>query len=247
MATFHSLIRFESDVASFAPSCENATRAPARCSVCRNRQSDDRASAANGLAGSASATALYVIAGGGNDVRDVGNAVAGGADLVSTTIAGATSFATSAATMVGQLQAAGATNIVVWNVPDVGKSPAAGSGVGAAADAASFISGTFNSFLSTALAGSGANIFDLYGFVGDVVANPAAYGMSNVTQACGFAGNGCDAATPLFWDGIHPTAYAHTLVAGAMLTAVPEPASVIMLSAGLLLLGARVRAQRRAA
>lgn len=198
-------------------------------------------------AGPASATALYVIAGGGNDVRDVGAAIAGGADPFTTTLAAAGSFATSAATMVGQLKAAGATNIVVWNIPDVGKSPAAGSGVGPAADGASFIASTFNSFLSTALAGSGATIFDAFGLIDSVVANPAAYGMSNVTLACGFAGNACDPATALFWDGIHPTAYTQTIVASAMLAAVavPEPSSMLMLSAGILLLVARSR--RRAA
>lgn len=192
-----------------------------------------------------SPTALYVIAGGGNDVRAVGEAVAANpANIVALTSAGATAFATSAATMVSTLRGAGATNIVVWNVPDVGKSPASGSGVGPVAGAASFIAGSFNSALSTALAGSGAQIFDLYGLVGSYIANPGAYGFTNVTQACGFAGNGCDASTALFWDGIHPTAYAQSLVAGAMLTQVPEPASVWMFMAGLLAFGAIVRRRR---
>lgn len=181
-----------------------------------------------------SSTALYVIAGGGNDVRDVGDAVAANpGNIVALTTAGATAFATSAAQMVGTLRAAGASNIVVWNVPNVGLTPAAGAGVGPAAGAASFISGAFNSALTVALAGSGAQIFDVSGFLGSVVANPASFGMTNVTQACGFAGNGCNASTALFWDGIHPTAYAQTLVAGAMLAAVPEPSSMLMLAVGV--------------
>jgi len=183
--------------------------------------------------GPASATALYVIAGGGNDVRAVGRVIADGADPIETTLAAARSFATSAATMVGQLQAAGASNIVVWNVPDVGKTPTAGSGVGLAAVGASSIASTFNSFLSGALAGTGAIIFDVFGLIGNVVNDPAAYGMSNVTQACGFVGNGCDAATALFWDGIHPTAYAQTIVTGGMLAAVPEPATYLMFAVGV--------------
>jgi outer membrane lipase/esterase len=200
----------------------------------------------NGYLASAtvSPTALYVIAGGGNDVRDVGTAVAGGAPLGPTTAAAAAAYATSAAQMVFNLRAAGATNIIVWNVPDVGKTPSAGSGVGPAAAAASFIAGAFNSALAQALAGSGATIFDVYGLIDNVVANPASYGMTNVTQACGFAGNGCNAATALFWDGIHPTAYAQGIVANAMLAAVPEPASVLMLSAGALLVLARSRRRR---
>lgn len=181
-----------------------------------------------------SPTALYVIAGGGNDVRAVGDAVAANpANAVALTTAGATAFATAAAQMVGSLRSAGAINVVVWNVPNVGLTPAAGAGVGPAAAAGSFISGAFNSALSVALAGSGALIFDVFGLIGNVVANPGSFGMTNVTQACGFAGNGCNAATALFWDGIHPTAYAQTIVAGAMLAAVPEPASMLMLAVGI--------------
>ena len=189
-----------------------------------------------------SSSALYVIAGGGNDVRAVAEAVAANpANIVALTTAGATAYATAAAQMVGTLRAAGAGNIVVWNVPNVGLSPAALAGGPAAADAASFISGAFNSALSTALTGSGAQIFDLSGLVGSYVANPAAFGFTNVTQACGFAGNGCNASTALFWDGIHPTAYAQGLVAGAMLTAVPEAGTVWMFMAGLLALGVMVK------
>ena len=189
-----------------------------------------------------SSSALYVIAGGGNDVRAVTEAVAANpANIVALTTAGATAYATAAAQMVGTLRAGGAANIVVWNVPDVGKSPAALAGGLAAAGAASFISGAFNSALSTALTGSGAQIFDLYGLVGSYVANPGAYGFTNVTQACGFAGNGCNSATALFWDGIHPTAYTQRLVASAMLTAVPEAGTVWMFTAGLLALGVMVK------
>ena len=147
--------------------------------------------------------------------------------------------------MVGMLRAAGATNIIVWNVPDVGKSPSAGSGVGPVADAASFISSTFNSFLAGALAGSGAQIFDTFGLINTIVANPVDYGFSDVTKACGFVGNGCDAATALFWDGIHPTAYAQGIIANQMLAAVPEPATYAMFAFGLA--GLLAWSRRRAA
>jgi len=189
-----------------------------------------------------SSTALYVIAGGGNDVRDTIDAVtANPTNIVALTTAGATAYATATAQMVGTLRAGGASNIVVWNVPNVGLSPAALAGGSAASGAASFISGAYNSALSAALAGSGAQVFDLFGLVGSYVANPAAFGFTNVTQACGFAGNGCDASTALFWDGIHPTAYAQSLVAGAMLTAVPEAGTVWMFMAGLLAFGVMMK------
>ena len=191
-----------------------------------------------------SATAMYVIAGGGNDVRAVGDAVAANpANIVALTTAGATAFAASARQMVNTLRGAGAMNVVVWNVPDVGKSPAAGAGVGPAAGAASFISGAFNTALSQLLVGSGAVLFDVNALIGNIVANPAGFGMTNVTQACGFAGNGCNPGTALFWDGIHPTAYAQSIVGGAMLTAVPEPSSMLMLAVGI---GALLAWRRRA-
>lgn len=189
-----------------------------------------------------SATALYVLAGGGNDVRDTIDAVAADpANIAALTTAGATAFATATAQMVGTLRAAGASNIVVWNVPNVGLTPAALASGPQGAGAASFISGAYNSALSAALAGSGAQIFDLFGLVGSYVANPAAFGFANVTQACGFAGNGCDASTALFWDGIHPTAYAQGLVSGAMLSAVPEAGTVWMFMAGLLAVGVMLK------
>lgn len=181
--------------------------------------------------------ALYVIAGGGNDARAVATAIQNGADPTTATLTGAATYATTTAQMVGALRAAGAGNIIVWNVPDLGKTPAAGSGVGPAAAGATQIAATFNTFLAGALAGSGVTIFDTFGRINSFVSNPAAFGFSNVTQACGFAGNNCDAASALFWDGIHPTAYAQTLIASQMLVvAVPEPASILLLGMGVLAL-----------
>ena len=181
----------------------------------------------------APANALYVVAGGGNDARAVGVAVAGGADLVSTTLAGAAAYAGATLGIVNSLKAAGATKIVVWNVPDLGKTPASGAGIGATAFAGSFIAGTFNSVLNTSLTGSGVTVFDIFSLIGGVVANPAGNGFGNVTQACGFVGNGCSAANALFWDGIHPTAFAQSFVGNQMLAAVPEPATYLMFAVGV--------------
>jgi outer membrane lipase/esterase len=189
-----------------------------------------------------SPTALYIVAGGGNDARATADAVAANpANIVSITTSGATAYAAATAQIVGTLRAAGASNIVVWNTPDLSKTPAALAGGAASVGAASFITGAYNSALNSALAGSGAQIFDLAGLVGSFAANPAAFGFTNVTQACGFSGNNCDAASALFWDAIHPTAYAQGLLAGAMLTAVPEAGTVWMFMAGLLALGVMVK------
>lgn len=183
-----------------------------------------------------SPNAIYVLASGGNDVRAAATAIAGGADPTATIGAGAMSYASTTAGMVGSLVAAGATpkNIVVWNVPNVGLAPASLALGPAAAAGVTAISSSFNMVLSGALATSGVTMFDVYG----LVAAAAASGQfTNLTDACGAAVNNCNPATALFWDGIHPTAAAHAFVGNQMLAAVPEPGAVWMFMAGLVVLG----------
>jgi phospholipase/lecithinase/hemolysin len=187
------------------------------------------------------ADALFVLAIGGNDVRDTGVAVAADpANGLAIAIAAADAYATGVAVMVDALQTHGANHIVVWGAPDVGVSPAALAQGPFAAGTASFISLLFNDALNARLAGlPGVIPFDLSGIVNAVVANPVGYGLSNVTDACG-AVLGCDPSQYLFWDGIHPTSAGQGLLADAMyasvasLAAVPEPAEWMLMLAGVL-------------
>ena len=84
-----------------------------------------------------------------------------------------------------------------------------------------------------------------------IAANPAAFGLVNVTDACGAPSNACDPATAQYWDGIHPTATAHTLIADAFLPeavpAVPEPSTWAMMIIGFVGLGFAFRRSRRKA
>ncbi len=182
--------------------------------------------------GALSASSLFVIAIGGNDVRAAGDAAAANpGNALATISAGAASFATGVGNMVDALQARGAQNIVVWGVPNVGRSPFAISTNTVAA--ATFISNTFNSALNARLAGeAGVTPFNLAGLIDTVAANPGAYGLSNITDACG-AIAGCNPSQYLFWDGIHPTSAGHALIASSMLAAVPEPSSMLMLAVGI--------------
>ncbi len=198
-------------------------------------------------AGSLDGTALYVVAGGGNDARDVLSKVTPAMTPVEVNalfLGAAAQFALDVDALVDVLQAAGAKDIVVWNVPNLGIVPA----VTAQGPLASFLGGALtagmNAALLTALQDDpDVSVFDLFGLVTAVDLNPAAYGLSNTNDACGAAANNCDPATALFWDGIHPTAAGHQLLAAAMRArVVPEPGSVALAAlalGGLVLVGRR--------
>jgi phospholipase/lecithinase/hemolysin len=95
---------------------------------------------------------------------------------------------------------------------------------------------------------TGASIFDIFGLGTSITANPGAFGLSNVTDACGAPSNGCDPATAEFWDAIHPTAFAHSEIAEAFVgvATVPEASTWAMLIfgfAGIGLLAYRRKSQ----
>jgi phospholipase/lecithinase/hemolysin len=179
------------------------------------------------------ATALYVIAIGGNDVRDLSLSVALGGTSPAAIPALAGAYATAVGNMVDALQAKGAQNIIVWGTPNVGASPAALSGGPAFSGLATSISAAFTGAMAARVAGeAGVTFFDVFATTNAIVANPGAFGLSNVTDACG-AVLGCNPSQYLFWDGIHPTSAGHALIASSMLAAVPEPSSMLMLAVGI--------------
>ena len=178
-------------------------------------------------------TALYVIAIGGNDVRDLSVSVALGATPFAAVAGLAAGYASAVGNLVDSLQAKGAQHIVVWGAPNVGATPAVLAGGVQFAGLATFVSSSFSSALSGRVTGeAGVSFFDVFGITNTIVANPAAYGLSNVTDACG-AVLGCNPSQYLFWDGIHPTSAGHALIASSMLAAVPEPSSLLMLAVGI--------------
>jgi outer membrane lipase/esterase len=193
-------------------------------------------------------TGLYVIAIGGNDVRDVAQAVGTGVAPPSTIATAAGAYALAVGNMVDALQAKGAQHIVVWGAPDVGQTPAAKFFGTSFAGLATSVASTFNAALALRLNGEAGVIpFDIFGIVDAIVADPAAYGLTNVVDACGAVANACSASlsTALFYDGIHPTAAGQALIASAMINtvaaAVPEPSTWLMLAAGVSVLVLRRR------
>lgn len=198
--------------------------------------------------GSAPGQALYVVEGGGNDARDVLAAAATSATPGAVISAGAAAYAQSVGQVVDRLQAAGAQNIVVWDVPNLGLAPAVTSlGAGAA-----FLGGQVTTAMNSALSArlsleAGVSIFDVYGLQNTIAAHPSTYGLTNVVDACGAVAD-CNASGYFYWDGIHPTEAIHAVLTQGMLNAiapaVPEPSTALMLAGGLLALGFQARRRR---
>jgi outer membrane lipase/esterase len=181
----------------------------------------------------ASPNALYVIEGGGNDARAALTAIQGGANILQTIQATAASFAANVGTIVSELKTDGAKHILVWDTPNLGRTPAISAGGPSASALGSILALDMNIALAAALHGDvGVSIFDIFGLGTSIAVDPSAFGFTNVTDACGaVAGANCNKYE--YWDGIHPTAAAHTVIADAFLAeAVPEPSTWALMILG---------------
>lgn len=192
------------------------------------------------LPGSADPSALYVVWGGGNDLRDALKQV--GLNVI-TPLDAVLLMQTAASDLAGIISALavdGARHFLVANLPNVGRTPEAQANGPAAVALAASLSSAFNAALDTDLAGVAVdpaldlrrlNVFSL---IEAVIASPAAFGFSNVTAPCFNGIVVCpDPEQFLFWDDIHPTAHGHRLLASAAVNAVPEPATLVLLGSGL--------------
>ncbi|MBE9052325.1 SGNH/GDSL hydrolase family protein [Nostocales cyanobacterium LEGE 11386] len=148
---------------------------------------------------------------------------------------------------ISLLSTSGAKNIMVFNLPDLGRTPFALAN-GQSQNLTDLTIG-HNSRLAANL-----NIFsnnpeinliyvDVFSLFNRVLDNPGAFGFTNVTTPCVVGDfvniiSVCDNNQQndfLFFDGVHPTTYAHRLVAGAALAAIPEPSAALgMLALGVL-------------
>jgi len=144
--------------------------------------------------------------------------------------------------IVAALQGAGATHILVPGMPDLGLTPLyIGLGGVQQANATAF-SFAFDQALQANLP-KGVTYFDTFGFMHQVVANPGAFGFTDVTDACLNGLTPC--ANPgqyLFWDDLHPTTAADKLLGQQFTTAVtPEPSTLLMLGTGVACLAGALR------
>jgi phospholipase/lecithinase/hemolysin len=142
------------------------------------------------------------------------------------------------------LQALGAQTIFVPGIPDLGLTPAFQAQGPIIAAGATAYSNLVNAGLAATLP-AGATYFDTAGLFAAIAANPAAYGLTNVTDPCfnELAATLCgNPGQYLFWDSFHPTTAADAIAAAAFASAVPEPSSIVLLlTACALGIGARKR------
>ncbi len=139
--------------------------------------------------------------------------------------------------IVAQLQGIGVMHIVVPGMPDLGLTPEFLGNVQATA-----LSEYFNQLLQAGLP-HGITYIDTFGLLHQIVADPGAYGFTNVTDACFNGVTVCsDPNQYLFWDDFHPTAAGHAILANFIgADVVPEPSTFLMLGSGMLALGGFVR------
>ena len=129
---------------------------------------------------------------------------------------------------IHRLIAAGATQILVLNLPPLGLTPRL-NGSFATAQTANAASALYNSWLATGVAVLNdfyrwrhvaiypVNVFSLFT---RIAANPAAVSLDNIVDPAQINPS-VNPDTYLFWDDLHPTTRGHNLVADAALKALP--------------------------
>lgn len=180
--------------------------------------------------------ALYVLWIGSNDLFDMlGHTPA----LSQAQLAkGIEQVVTNEVGAIASLAAFGARHLLVLTAPDLGKVPGIAAEGASASAAASALAAAFDTALATAMQaeaqglGLSLTLVDAYSTMDMFVAHPTDYGFTDVTDPCwtgtyaGTDGTLCSKLRSvqndhLFWDQVHPTAAAHTLIAATVKAQLP--------------------------
>jgi outer membrane lipase/esterase len=185
--------------------------------------------------------ALYTMWGGANDIF-----------YATTTPATAQTQIIAAAQqevkLLGEMQAAGAKNILVFNLPNIGLTPEATEAGASASSSLTTLSVIYNGQLNAGIGKLGMGIIPVNAFalLNQVIANPGLYGFSNVTVPacgvgsdsvlCGPQGSGLPYTyapgtnnSYLFADGVHPTTGADKMLAQVVLSELAAPQQISLL------------------
>lgn len=199
-----------------------------------------------GAGGVADPNALYTVWSGANDIF---GAIGGGVWASSPAIiGGSTVVANAVLNNVTTLQNAGANYIVVYNLPDLARTPQFNTTSAATQGAFNLATVSYNEALSAGLQGrDGIIAINTFALVNEAIANPGYFGFSNVTgiacgpgvpgvvssAACGAVGSGNPYTYAagsnfsfLFADGVHPTGAAHQLLANVVTATIAAPGQV---------------------
>jgi len=194
---------------------------------------------------------LYMVWGGANDIfyhstqYGLNTFFGSGFETAAQATANINAAATQELALISQLKQAGAKYVVVFNLPDIGKTPEAASDEAVVPGIKTFlsnVSASFNQTLNAGLAATGANILSVntYALFNEVLANPAAFGLTNTTvPACTTdSSHDCNsstlvapnaAQTYLFADGVHPTTAAHAVFGQYVLSELRAPGQISLL------------------
>jgi outer membrane lipase/esterase len=185
--------------------------------------------------------ALYQIQGGANDIFVLAAQAAAGQITQAQVQAAVVQAASDLAQQIARLQAAGARYIVVYNVPDIGVTPAAGAQNARATFTA--LSDLFNSTLTAGVSRAGLPVIPVNSFklIQEVVANPGAFGLTNATVPVCTTPSSLQctpatlrepqgALTYAFADGVHPTTGMAQIAAAAAVATIQAPRQVAVLA-----------------
>lgn len=197
------------------------------------------------------ADALYVAWAGGNDMR----ALVGNANPLNAISSVMDGFRIMLTDMVVR----GASTLLVPNLPNLGAIPEFRTSANAAS--ATFVSNSWNQLLEQTLIDIAKThlvdiyLLDVFSIFDEILANPAAEGFTNTTGQCrslflGLIERSCSQPNRfVFWDQIHPTTAAHSVLGREALLLlqsgqtvyqrVPAPVTLLLLVSGLALLSRR--------
>ena len=198
-----------------------------------------KASGTESLLGDRPVATLWV---GANDLF---NAMPNGFDAVAVA---ATAAASAIAGGIESLAETGIRDFVVFNMPPLEKTPlfAAPGTPPQVAALAAFGTGLFNATLKGLLDSAGPDTritkIDIHAVMDALIADPAAFGVSDVSNPCYIPTTNQLFCTPeqaalhAFWDPVHPTAVIHAAIADAAradIAPIPVPAPLLLLLAGV--------------